>query len=220
MNDVVLERSHLETLPSADLIALADDLGIDIPEDLNRRFIIGELLEVASEINREQQPDLKDESDEKNAQKDGFVLPVTYNETQISILLRNPVWAFVFWDIREADLLKIEQNAGALSLRVLFFDDENEKKKVDSFEISISLTDRSQYVLLSTEEKVVRVDLVVCFEDGTTDVLASSEKKILPRMPERLLKPLPEMRLSPVLKLSGINELLQTHYMNHRQSFS
>jgi len=220
MNDVVLERSHLETLPSADLIALADDLGIDIPEDLNRRFIIGELLEVASEINREQQPDLKDESDEKNAQKDGFVLPVTYNETQISILLRNPVWAFVFWDIREADLLKIEQNAGALSLRVLFFDDENEKKKVDSFEISISLTDRSQYVLLPTEEKVVRVDLVVCFEDGTTDVLASSEKKILPRMPERLLKPLPEMRLSPVLKLSGINELLQTHYMNHRQSFS
>ena len=44
-----LTLSYLETLSSADLIALADDYGIDIPDNLNRRFIIGELLEVAQE---------------------------------------------------------------------------------------------------------------------------------------------------------------------------
>jgi hypothetical protein len=35
--------AYLETLSSADLIALADDYGIDIPDNLNRRFIIGKL---------------------------------------------------------------------------------------------------------------------------------------------------------------------------------
>ena len=51
MSDMRLSRAHLETLPTADLIALADEYGIDIPENLNRRFIIGELLEAAEEWN-------------------------------------------------------------------------------------------------------------------------------------------------------------------------
>ena len=50
MSDTKLSRAYLETLPSADLIALADDLGIDIPENLNRRFIIGELLEASEDM--------------------------------------------------------------------------------------------------------------------------------------------------------------------------
>ena len=50
MSDTKLSRAYLETLPSADLIALADDFGIDIPENLNRRFIIGELLEAAEDM--------------------------------------------------------------------------------------------------------------------------------------------------------------------------
>ena len=35
-----LSRNHLETLTSSQLIELADEYGIDIPDDLNRRFII------------------------------------------------------------------------------------------------------------------------------------------------------------------------------------
>ena len=44
-----LSRGHLETLTSSQLIALADEYGIDIPDDLNRQFIIAELLEFAKE---------------------------------------------------------------------------------------------------------------------------------------------------------------------------
>ena len=46
MDTKKLTRSHLETLATADLISLADEFGIDFPENLNRSFIIGELLEV------------------------------------------------------------------------------------------------------------------------------------------------------------------------------
>ena len=50
MEQNFLSRTYLETLSTADLISLADDYGIDIPDDLNRRFIIGELLEFADEL--------------------------------------------------------------------------------------------------------------------------------------------------------------------------
>ena len=92
-----LTRSYLETLPSADLLSIADELGIDIPENLNRRFIIGELLEMAEDLNRETV--LEPMNEETDDIKPLSVLPKTYNETQISIVLRNPVWAFVYWDM-------------------------------------------------------------------------------------------------------------------------
>ena len=50
MEKTFLTRQYLETLSSADLMALAEDYDIDIPAELNRRFIIGELLEVAEEL--------------------------------------------------------------------------------------------------------------------------------------------------------------------------
>ena len=51
MDNSVLTRTYLETLSTSDLIALADDYGIDIPPELNRRFIIAELLEAAEDVN-------------------------------------------------------------------------------------------------------------------------------------------------------------------------
>ena len=47
-----ITRSYLETLSSADLNDLAEEYGIDIPEDLTRRFVIAELLEAAVEDER------------------------------------------------------------------------------------------------------------------------------------------------------------------------
>ena len=45
--------SHLATLSTADLLSLADEFGIDIPENLNRSFVIRELLETAEELQSE-----------------------------------------------------------------------------------------------------------------------------------------------------------------------
>ncbi|MEE0998901.1 MAG: hypothetical protein UIH41_04470 [Treponemataceae bacterium] len=49
MNTMIVSRTYLESLSTADLISLADEYGIDIPENLNRRFIIGELLEAVED---------------------------------------------------------------------------------------------------------------------------------------------------------------------------
>ena len=48
-DQIDLSRNTLETLTSSQLIDLADEYGIDIPDNLNRQFIIEELIEVAKQ---------------------------------------------------------------------------------------------------------------------------------------------------------------------------
>ena len=49
MDDAIITRSYLETLSFSDLKKLADEYGVDVPEDLDRRFLLSELLEIAEE---------------------------------------------------------------------------------------------------------------------------------------------------------------------------
>lgn len=215
MSETKLSRAYLETLPSADLIALADDYGIDIPENLNRRFIIGELLEAAEEWSE------SDDGLEESDQPAAVELPKTYNETVISAVLRNPVWLFVYWDVKKDHIIQIQKSSKVqpLSLRVAMFHRENPDVLADSFDVPITIEDRNRYVLLPAGFGFVRVDLVLDLEDDLHDVWASTGMIRLPYVSERLANPLPDTPVSPVLKLSGLPELLRTHYMNHRQSF-
>ena len=82
MENMTLSRQYLETLTSADLIELADEYGIDIPEGLSRRFVIGELLEAIDDPHLDNKNDLA--VDESNVQTP-VVLPKSYNETQIDL---------------------------------------------------------------------------------------------------------------------------------------
>jgi hypothetical protein len=218
-----LTRSYLETLSSPDLIALADDYDIDIPSDLNRRFIIGELLEAAEELKRNRKNDMIIAAGDTKSDS-GEKLPDSYNETQITVVLRNPVWAFVYWDIRETDLhmLKSEKIQSSLMLKVLFFDEAESVKPADSFDIQISFTDREQYILLPAGRNYVRIDLVYPSKDQMLQILASSRKIELPHGCEALLSARPGkvIAMPPVMKLSGMEDLLRIHYSQHRQSFS
>ena len=44
MQNEILTRAYLETLSFSDLVTLADNYGIDVPENLDRSFLIGELI--------------------------------------------------------------------------------------------------------------------------------------------------------------------------------
>ncbi len=216
MSDTKLSRAYLETLPSADLIALADDFGIDVPENLNRRFIIGELLEVAEDLAGDDGDDLEEaDRTETDASAE------TYNETMISAVLRNPVWLFVYWDVNKGHILRARASARvrSLSLRVSMFSKDSSEAAADSFDVPITVEDRNRYVLLPSGFGSVRVDLVLDFDDGTQEALASTGMVSLPLVPERIANPLPETPVSPVLRLSSLPDLLRTHYTNHRQSF-
>lgn len=220
MDFTCITRSYLETLSTQELIALADEYGIDIPEDLNRRFIIGELLEAAEEM-ADSQPETMQETGEVPDQEE---LPSTYNETAITAVLRNPVWCYAYWDIRDADRELITHSSAftALKLKVSFFSDPAEAKPVESFEVSVSLTDRDQYVFIPNSEKYFRIDLCAEYKNQPAKLLASSRMLTIPKgCAELEMGPAAmEEEQDPILKLSGFPELIRSHYANYRQSFS
>jgi hypothetical protein len=88
-------RSYLESLTTRELIRMADREGIDVPPDLDRVFIIQELLE---NDNLEVLPE-----PEERGRLSPVPLPKQYNITYLEVLLRDPLWVFAFWEIKKYD---------------------------------------------------------------------------------------------------------------------
>lgn len=100
-----LSRTQLETLSTGELIKLADGYGIDIPADLERIFIIEELLECSSEGRKD-----TDEMQINHSFPETAALPKQYSISFIDVLIRDPLWVFAFWEIKENDRL-VHENA-------------------------------------------------------------------------------------------------------------
>lgn len=212
MNNGVLTRSYLESLTSAELLDLADEYGIEIPVGLNRRFIVGELLECSCE-NQGGGGLLEAAS----AMEEETGLPSGYNENQISAIVRNPVWAYVMWDIRDSDLSAARRAAfqQMLCIRALRFENTKSPEPAEYFDLPVSSDDRDRYVFIPPGPAVLRFDLVL-----SSSTLAVSRRILFPRrLPD--IEAAARMRsVSPVLQLSGLSELLKKQFEQHRQSFS
>ena len=219
MENIPISLSYLETLSTADLIELAEEYDLDIPEQLNRRFIISELLEIADELNEQNDDDFEGNVENIETTQE---LPFSYNETTIDVVLRNPAWAYVYWDISASDLQDVINVKGfsKLLLRVHFWESEIADKLVDVCELSISVEDRAQYIFLPSGKKYFSIDLIAEYSNIEPKKLTTSRRVTIPSgAPVISLESL-EKPMAPILKLSGMQELLKTHYQNHRQSFS
>ena len=86
MDEKQISRAYLETLSFSYLSALADRFGIDVPLDLDRRFLIAELLEINEELNQSQEEMIvspKADSEEKE-----FKLPKNQSLLYIKIFFK------------------------------------------------------------------------------------------------------------------------------------
>lgn len=219
MEDEVITRAYLETLSFSDLKKLADEYGVDVPEDLDRRFLLCELLEIAEE-NRQDKTAGMIISFENSANQ-STSLPESYNETQISCVLRNPVWAFVFWDISDTDMNMLSSLPNySLYLRVCILVSETELAPKESFEIELPNGVNEQYVLIPSGTNFLRIELV--YTSGTSrEVLAFSPVVSVPKSSANVenYQPGVENDFPPILKLSGIEKILSDQYTKYRHSF-
>jgi hypothetical protein len=219
MNEEPINRASLEKLSFSDLVQLADEYGVDVPEDLDRRFLIAELLELAEESNSiEDEMNISSGTDEEQP----LVFSGNFNETQVSCVLRNPAWLFVFWNLNSNDLSKIEDNpACSLKLRICSLNDPKDLKPEEAFEVQTPSQSQEQYVLLPKGKKFIKVELL-CVSGGAGEVIAFSPVITIPQGASVVndLQPGREEDFSPVVELSGIRELLTEQYKNHRHSFS
>ncbi len=219
MNEEPINRASLEKLSFSDLVQLADEYGVDVPEDLDRRFLIAELLELAEESNnKEDEMIISSEEDNQHP----LVLNGNFNETQVSCVLRNPAWLFVFWNLNDSDYAKINEGHGnSLRLRICSYENPEDSKPDEAFEVQTPSQSQEQYVLLPKGKKYIKVELV-SVAGGAGDVIAISPIVAIPQGASIVndLQPGREEEFSPVAELSGIKELLTEQYKNHRHSFS
>jgi len=137
MEKQVINRAYLETLSFTDLITLADKYGIDVPDNLNRSFLIGDLLDIAEEMKKPSDSDMVISS-ESAAVLSLSRLPETYNTTDIEAVLRNPAWAFVYWNISEVELHILKKSVtSSLALRVCSLAGKDDVKSLDSYDVQI-----------------------------------------------------------------------------------
>lgn len=217
MNEEKITRAYLETLSFSDLSNLADEYGVEVPENLNRNFLIAELLELAEDASGTAENMIIASEEESGEIVD---LPQNYNETQISCILRNPIWGFVFWNISDADSLQIKEEETSLLLRICSFNSKDDLKPVEVLEVQASTTSQEQYILLPTEKKYIRVELLLA-RYATQSVLAFSPLIEIPQGPKYVdeWQPGKEFDFSQIMKLSNVEDILLNQYKKHRNSF-
>ena len=192
-------KAYLESITTRELVKLADRAGIDIPPDLDRIFIIRELLDNALDDPPSarvllENPDLKTVS-----------LPLQYHITYIEVLPRDPQWVYVFWEIKaqERERYEIDPRFEGYALKAL--KNKNSGNCMDngfteSYTVPVGTDDNSWY-LGFPEAGVFRIALWV---QGLDTALVMSPPFMLPSF---LNSPGNEEYLNrPLIQLSGVSD--------------
>lgn len=212
-----MTSENFESLSDQDLRAIADRMGLGLPPDLDRIFVVEEIVDSLAEDRPERDrgteaplyvEDAKywcsDEVGAKPANRQAK-LESRYNETSIKALVRDPSWAFAVWDISELDRAAIEaaNEDSRLFLRVTETDCRD-GAKAPYFDIPVGLDDLQWYINLPRSEARYRIDLAFRSE-GKVRSLAHSLEFVVPR------QYIGEASLSfgdrRLLELSGLPEL-------------
>ena len=199
--DPPLTRPRLESLSTDELVKLADSFGIDIPSGLERIFIIEELLETALDSGRNSEDDLETSPDITET----AVLPKQYNISYIEVIIRDPFWAFVFWEVREHDR-EIHEKAPDFEgycLRVVPVSGERTEVKEDSFTVLVNGNDTARYLGFQQEVEASpnrRYIVKLCAIQGALETpLAVSRLFTLPGLNQDNH----DLHQNPCIRLSG-----------------
>lgn len=202
-----LSRAYLESLSTEELLAVADKIGLDIPLDLNRTFIIQEILDAHAELLNVESYDLQEESADTFERKKNKPSSAIYNSTYIDVLLRDPVWAFVFWHIREQDRRTYEasHDFNGYFLRVSSCV-PGKTTEGESFSIDVDIQDGSWYICFPAPQGWFTVELFV--KKGRQHILLATSRPFrIPRTVRFSPLELEQHPLGPVLLLSGIEQM-------------
>ncbi|MFW5684279.1 MAG: DUF4912 domain-containing protein [Spirochaetota bacterium] len=178
------------------LLRLADNYGAEVPENVTRdelEEIVGDAAEEWHLEHREANNySVRIEETKYDIQAAGGMehwaeeevgLPESYNETRVVLMLRDPSWAFAYWDLRDADRRDFQRSEHfeGLLLRVYSMDDPDAPLEgaQQQFDIPVTLLDNRWYFNLPDQETFYRIALVVNEEHERT--LALSNAIVVPR---------------------------------------
>jgi hypothetical protein len=191
-----VKAEKFESLSDEALYTLAERMGLALPPDLARVFVVEEILEALEEDSEERRGGgvasvRIEESKYSGSEMDDVAacldcppaMERSYNETTVKVLVRDPSWAFAFWDLAEADRqsLRSEDEGAAVFLRVYETTEaDRPENKRDFFDIPVSEDDLQWYINLPRPKARYRIDLCARSE-GKVRVLARSKEAAVPR---------------------------------------
>jgi hypothetical protein len=158
-----MRKESLQSIPLEGLIALAREEGYEEGGVTDRatltEFILENLKERAREKEIENNPSIRVEdskyqiTDPESKQPAGSQLlpiPDRYHQTKIVFMVRDPHWAFAYWEIdsKTRENLQDKEEIRLLILRVY----ESESLQHPSFDIPIQLGDSSWYIYLPNQD--------------------------------------------------------------------
>jgi hypothetical protein len=201
-------RHWLESLSTEQLIKLADSFAIDIPPELERIFIIEEILEVSNVDKQE----TTDDMEENHSYPETAPLPKQYNISYIEVIIRDPLWVFVFWEIKKHDR-ELHENADDFNgycLRVIPLDKNGKEKSPDEnpFTVSVGAEDCARYLGI-VEHSAHNPDCYViqlCVNRGDNLLtIAVSQAFSLPKPYDNDI--IANLSRNSLIRLSGIGDL-------------
>ncbi len=182
-----MTRERLRTMPLEELAALARSAGLEPPENLAAEELIELVLEGYREMREEREegnnPSVRVEEakfevgeDEVPAPVEGPHLPQRYNETRAVLMVRDPHWAYAYWDVEDAQAARARKDAGfeQLVLRV------QDLQPASSFDIPIQWSDCSWYIYLPSQDADYQLELGY-LASGKFRLLARSNQVRTPR---------------------------------------
>ncbi len=187
-----MTRERLRTLPLEELAALARSAGLEPPEKLDREELIELLLEGYREMREEREEgnnpsvrveEAKFEVGEEEVPSpvvpspvEGPRVPERYNETRAVLMVRDPHWAYAYWDVEDGQAARTRKDAGfeQLVLRV------QDVQPASSFDIPIQWSDSSWYIYLPNQDADYQLELGY-LASGKFRLLARSNPVHTPR---------------------------------------
>ncbi len=219
-----MTRERISQLNQEDLNHLADLFEIDVSDSDDRIALEGMVFEAIEEKRREREDsntfpiswhqrkfDSLDETFGSESARDAavFDFPDNYNCTRIELMLRDPAWAFCYWDISLHDRTAMVRDDAFQSL-YLRLEECNPNKTAEALEIvdvPVQLSDISWYLNLPQRETCYRIHLIAQYE-GREDRLASSQKVQVPRGAlSQKLAVMDSFETDALIALSGIENL-------------
>jgi hypothetical protein len=215
-----LSRAYLESFTSQELFSVAAQLSVDLPESLsNRALIIGEILDAVDESLKPAEAGFgtgagtdragSDKESEyrsrpvQNHKGNPFTtvkIPEHYNITYIRALVRDPLWFFVFWEIKMsiAEKLVMMDDFDGLCLRISAL---KNGKLFSSYTVPVGNSDKAWYLDFPAEGDEFFVE--ICAQvGGREEALAKTQSF---RQPEILAAH--NTSENPLALLSGIRDI-------------
>jgi len=201
-------RTKLDRLSTDELIKKADSFGIDIPAGLERIFIVEEIMEAAFT----EKPEV-DDIKENPSYSEASLLPKQYNISFVEVLIRDPLWVFVLWEVKGHDK-ELHENASDFKgycLRVIPLDENGNElePKEESYTVSVTAEDNHRYLGLAEHQG----QDFTCYAIRLSAVRGENEMPVASSVPFYLPKliehdDLETLSENPLINLSGSQDLL------------